>query len=58
MISLNTAETVAVEGIRDIGGMILIKENRLPQCRYAHDKWRCSQIPPLEKGNFKAVFVT
>ena len=49
---------MADEGIWNIGGMILIKGNRLSPCRFVHDKWRCSQIPPLEKGNFKDVFVT
>jgi len=48
---------VADERIWNIGGMIMIRENRLLQCRFAHDKWRCSQILPLEKGNFEAVFV-
>ena len=49
VINLDRAETVANERIWNIRGTILIRENLLPQCCFAHDKWRYSQIPPLER---------
>jgi hypothetical protein len=47
----------------NIGGMTLIRENRMRQSHFVHDKWRrsckpCKQIRPLEKENVKAMVVT